>query len=60
MSSSTTSLYRERAQTERLTILRAATHDKELGDHGGDRTRDLLTRSRALYGLSHRAPLLNR
>ena len=33
-SSSTTRLYRERApRQERLTILRAATHETELGDH---------------------------
>ena len=63
-SSSTTRLYRGRApRQERLTILRAATHETELGDHdfclsrshytdtghSGNRTRDLLTRSRALY-----------
>ena len=35
VSSSTTRLYRGRApKTERLTILRAATHETELGDHG--------------------------
>ena len=34
-SSSTTRLYRGRApRQERLTILRAATHETELGDHG--------------------------
>ena len=68
-------------KTECLTILRAATHEKELGDHdfclsrshytdtdptsrertpgghSGNRTRDLLTRSRALYRLNYRAPV---
>ena len=37
-SSSTTRLYRGRApRQERLTILRAATHETELGDHGTGR-----------------------
>ena len=65
-------------KTERLTILRAAIHETELGDHvfclsrshytdtdptsrewaatAGIVPRDLLTRSRALYRLSYRAP----
>ena len=76
-SSSTTRLYRGRApRQERLTILRAATHETELGDHdfclsrshytdtegagghSGNRTRDLLTRSRALYRRATAPPLL--
>ena len=79
-SSSTTRLYLYGPQDRRLTILRAATQETELGDHdfclsrshytdtdqkqyeaggrSGNRTRDLLTRSRALNRLSYRAPLL--
>ena len=80
-SSSTTRLYRGRApRQERLTILRAATHETELGDHdfclsrshytdtdptckragghSGDRTRDLLTRSRRLYRRATAPPVL--
>ena len=63
-------------KTERLTVLRDATHETERKDHdfclsrshntdptsreaggySGNRTRDLLTRSRTLYRLSYRAP----
>ena len=71
-SSSTTRLHRGRAPRQRLTILRSATHETEVGDHdfclsrshyadtdttsragdhSGNRTRDLFTRSRALYRL---------
>ena len=70
-SSTTRFISRTGPKTERLTILRAATHETELGDHdfylsrthytdtdptSRDRTRDRLTRSHALYRLSYRAP----
>ena len=57
-SSSTTRLYRGRVPRlpQPVTLYWHRPNQKGAGGHSGNRTRDLLPRSRALYRLSYRAP----